>query len=168
MGRWIGAVRQRAPHLLLGLGIGLAEVACASGPPPPGYPLYSNGGTRKPPGEVASVYGPIESIDGQDVAQHGSAFELLPGCHLVALSRDVVEGTNEITIWGTAGTVVFALNMRPGHRYFLHRDVVQTAGGLGLSIGGKEEDPHGNVLGEFGPARSQADLETCRPAASGP
>ena len=165
---FIRTVGTHVQHLMLGIAIGLVEVACASGPPPLGYPLYSNGGARRPPGQVASVYGPIESIDGQSVAQHGSAFELLPGCHLVALSSDVVESTNEIDIRGTAGTIVFALNMRPGHRYFLHRDVVQSAGGLTLSIGGKEEDSLGNVLGELGPARSRADIDACLAAASNP
>jgi hypothetical protein len=159
-------MQQRSPvRTILGLALALSAFGCASGPPPPGYPLYSNGGARRPQSEVASVYGPIQSIDGQDVSQHGSAFDLLPGCHIVALATDVVEHTHEIEIRGTARPVVFALAMKPGHRYFLRRELVQTAGNYGLLIDGKEEDPAGNVIGEYGPATDPQQLEACQKAA---
>src|SRR5258707_12854819 len=50
-----------------------------------GVPLYEPSGVPHARGDVAVLIGPIKFVDGKDVALLGSAFELLPGCHVVQI-----------------------------------------------------------------------------------
>lgn len=49
-----------------------------------GYPLYpTTDAGPMAPSRVARLAGYVRFVDGVDVSEHGTTFELLPGCHLV-------------------------------------------------------------------------------------
>src|SRR6185369_2007909 len=58
-----------------------------------GYPLYPKLGDGPGADKVSTLYGPIQTVDGQDVSSKGRTFELLPGCHVVTLQRNIGEGS---------------------------------------------------------------------------
>src|SRR5205085_9598424 len=62
--------------------------ACAPVMSPGAYPLYPKIDAGPGPDKVALLRGPIAIVDGQGVSGKGPAFELLPGCHLVAVESD--------------------------------------------------------------------------------
>jgi hypothetical protein len=74
----------------------------------PAYPLYPKIDAGPGPGKVALLRGPVAIVDGQGVSGKGPAFELLPGCHLVAL---------EAGADAKAPQLIFAFEMRPGYIY---------------------------------------------------
>jgi hypothetical protein len=86
----------------------LPAAACAPVVSVDAYPLYPKIDSGPGPGKVALLRGPIAIVDGQGVAGKGPAFELLPGCHLVALEA----GTD-----AKAPQLIFAFEMRPGYIY---------------------------------------------------
>ena len=79
--------------------------ACAPVVSSAAYPLYPKIDAGPGPDKVALLRGPIAIVDGQGVAGKGPAFELLPGCHLVAVESDAA---------GKPPSVIFAFEMRPG------------------------------------------------------
>jgi hypothetical protein len=73
----------------------------------PAVPLYPKIDAGPGPGKVALLRGPIAIVDGESVAGKGPEFELLPGCHLVALDAGA----------GAKPSIIFAFEMRPGYIY---------------------------------------------------
>jgi hypothetical protein len=73
----------------------------------PAVPLYPKIDAGPGPGKIALLRGPIAIVDGEGVSGKGPAFELLPGCHLVAVEAD----------GGVKPSIIFAFEMRPGYIY---------------------------------------------------
>jgi hypothetical protein len=105
------------------------------------YPLYPKIDAGPGPDKVALLRGPIAIVDGQGVSGKGPAFELLPGCHLVAVESDDAL---------KPPSVIFAFEMRPGYIYTI-------APGAELA---QERAPDGSVV----PVRRAAapDVSACR------
>jgi hypothetical protein len=135
-----------------------AASACVGLGKPTAVPLYPGPGN---PDRVATLYGPIASVDDKDVSSRGRTFELLPGCHLVTLLRKVGDADGQAAWSGTLPPVVYALWMRPQHQYWIKYEFQSRGGPLGgLSLTAEERSPAGVVkmLGVAGPA----DVERCR------
>jgi len=137
----------------------------------PGYPLYSNTQVRLPADRIAHLAGtctgaecipPIKLIDGQDVSSYGSAFDLLPGCHVVALDTNVVAGNVYVSWHGSSAPVVFALRMKAGDRYVIQRDIVENMGQEGrLVTTAREEDARGAST-PIEPVKIADEIGACR------
>jgi hypothetical protein len=81
-------------------------------------PLYP--GDPRPPGEVARLFGPIGTVDGQDVSRLGKSFALLPGCHVVRPASKVAEldktGPNAY-VAAVPSDLTYAFRMQARHTY---------------------------------------------------
>ncbi len=88
--------------------LALPAVACHPVVSPAAVPLYPKIDAGPGPGKVSLLRGPVAIVDGEQVSGKGPAFELLPGCHLVALEAG-----------GDAKSprIIFAFEMRPGYIY---------------------------------------------------
>jgi hypothetical protein len=65
---------------------------CVAKSEPAAHPLLISPSERFPSNAVARLYGPIELVDGEDVQAKGTAFELLPGCHIVRAHAETIVG----------------------------------------------------------------------------
>jgi hypothetical protein len=92
--------------------LALAASACHPVVSPAAYPLYPKVDAGPGPGKVALLSGPVAIVDGESVSNKGPAFELLPGCHLVALEPAAGDDAH-----ASAPRIIFALEMRPGYTY---------------------------------------------------
>jgi hypothetical protein len=127
----------------------------------PGIALYPNPEVRRPPDAVARLFGPIGSVDGGEV--QGDAFDLSPGCHVVQLHIQM-NRTNGYVAWsGRVPATVFAIRMRPGHRYIIRREIVENMGGQSgrIVLFASDEDSKGTSA-PLVPARGAEDIEACR------
>jgi hypothetical protein len=133
------------------------------GPTP--YVLYP--GPAQAPERVATLDGPVATIDGTDVSQHGSTFALLPGCHVVVLQARIGEGG----MGGAWSTVIqhrtYAFQMKAGHTYAIQVRLKSGDQSLGTGSVGEakieafERDEKGQKVGALAPVRSNADVEAC-------
>jgi hypothetical protein len=125
--------------------------------------LYDPGSRPEERDQVATLYGPVGSVDGRDVSAQGSAFELLPGCHVVTL-RSKVGGTNTGTTGAWTATLggTFAFRMQPAHTYAIDLRAI----GDNTMTGEVRIDAWDSVAGgdkrPVPPARSGADINACR------
>ena len=165
---------------LLWLSIALSGPGCVVAPTATlrGYPLYSSGAAPRLPGnQVAQLSAAlpggaspgggsgafIKSIDGRDVAALDTAFELLPGCHIVQ-TESRLRVANEMISWtGELGTLTFPFRMKAGHEYTV---VVELAEGLGgtarVAVYGVERDPSGAQTQVIPAAKSAGEVQACR------
>jgi hypothetical protein len=128
----------------------------------PGYPLYPASGQRLPRDQVARLFGPIASVDGQDVSRLGGAYELLPGCHAVLTTSDAVESTNYVAVIGRTGVRYLVLAMRPGYSYIVKRPLqADVEPHLRITVFAQELDPTGAEVQVIYPANRDA-LEACK------
>jgi hypothetical protein len=139
----------------------------------PAYPLYPNPERRLDPSKVAKLFAQssaptssaiIKIVDGRNVAaQEAGAFELLPGCHVVQTTDNLVMANDYVTWRGNPGPRVFALRMKAGRTYVVRLDLNQ---GIGLtariSIRAMEQDPQGATTATFDPATTAEDIKACR------
>jgi hypothetical protein len=137
---------------------------------PPAIALYPNAAAgRLPPGQVATLAGSIARVDGRDVADLGGPFELLPGCHVVELIRQIPNNGYGLSagVYGTGQlpVAIFALPMKAGARYVLRRDLVPAGNGMGrrLILSAREELP-GGAATDLSPSAAWADIVACRDA----
>jgi hypothetical protein len=135
-----------------------------------GEPLYPATGPRPSESQVAQVGGYVRQIDGKEVKE-GKAFELLPGCHVVGTparwGRVDSGGTGGVLV--DTGHQMFALVMKPGHKYLVEVAVEMMGGSMGSAVvHAVESDAAGTRTGVFGPAANSADLETCKQMGSRP
>jgi hypothetical protein len=129
------------------------------------YPLYPGSESPRPASEVARLFGPIATIDGQDVSRLGKSFALLPGCHKVRLLEKVgeISATNNGGYVGTIGTVIFALSMKANYVYEIDIQVRNVTGPVGrLMIQAWERAADGSSARPIAPARTDQDFEDCR------
>jgi hypothetical protein len=145
---------------------------------PPGYPLY--GDSRLPRGQVAELVtlmpggtsvgagseGLIKSVDGKDVSTLDTAFELLPGCHIVQTSSRVLISNDKIIWRGELGTNTFAMQMKPGNTYVVKLELVDTMNSSGrITMSAIEENATGQEIQRLTPG-SERDVQACRQAAT--
>jgi hypothetical protein len=114
---------------------------------------------------MARLFGPIGSVDGQDVSHMGKSFALLPGCHTVMLA----EKTGQINDLGNGGYVaslpqhaVWAFRMQGGHTYEIAVRLDSQTGPVGpLDIHAWDRDANGAPV-EVAPIRSTLEVDECR------
>ena len=135
---------------------------------PPAVPLYPNSeSTLLPPNQVADIVGPIGKIDRREVGSLGGRFQLLPGCHIVELTRQGDESnyslTSGIYLTGSFPAATYAIRMQAGARYVIQRQTVVEGVGVTarLVLSAREEAPGGAVT-DLVPAKSIDDLKACR------
>jgi hypothetical protein len=141
--------------------LGLAAVACHPVVMSDPYPLYPKVDTGPGPGKVALLRGPISIVDGSAVSGKGQSFELLPGCHLVALDASGAKGNRKGNSSVNPPQVVFALEMRPGYIYTID---TRSAPSDGLSnkwqVTALEHSPDGSIV--LVPRARASDVRDCR------
>jgi hypothetical protein len=146
---------------LLVLAIGCGSCLAGRGR---GYPLYATDLARKPD-EVAQLTGYVSKVDGNDVAEHGNAFELLPGCHIIVTPSEWGKVGESGGIIVKTGHATFALPMKAARQYLVE---VQAGPVGGASAGARlvaiEKDMQGNEIKVFGPASSGDDIASCKAA----
>src|SRR5690348_4539068 len=80
------------------------------------YPMYPNPEHPRRDDEVGVLNGPIAVLDGQEVADLGRTFALLPGCHSFRLLRTV--GDSNVSGTGYVASLpqqMLALKIEAGH-----------------------------------------------------
>jgi len=155
----------------------LLVVSCIHAPAQvTGYPLYGGSGKRLPANQVAALVASmpggasvgggsgafITTVDGRDVSTLDTAFELLPGCHIVRTASDLVVA-NEALVWrGEIGSRTFAFLMRPGNTYVVKVELQESMGSTArLVVSATEESAEGKELQRIPPAQSAADVQAC-------
>jgi hypothetical protein len=126
-------------------------------------PLYPDPQERHSADEVSQLAGPIATVDGVDVESKGTAFELLPGCHVVTLRKRLSEGNMSGAWVADLGVITYAFRMKPGRLYSV--DVATQLGSASrgtLTITAQERDQAGKVLALFESIRNNKDIEACR------
>jgi len=142
---------------------GLALLAGACGTQAPtGYPLYPKLGDGPGADKVATLYGPIQTVDGQDVSSKGRTFELLPGCHVVTLQRNIGEGSASGAWAANFPRLTVAFEMKPAHRYSITTDAKDTSAPVGrVTIFAREKAPDGSTV-RVPFAGGDGDIVACR------
>lgn len=138
------------------------------GSEPPAIALYPNAAVaRLPPDQVSTLNGTIARVDDRDVAELGGPFELLPGCHVVELTRQIPNNgylhTTGVYFTGQLPVAIFALPMKAGARYVVRRDLVPTGTGMQrrLVFSAREELP-GGAATDLSPSAAWTDVVACR------
>jgi hypothetical protein len=127
-----------------------------------GFPLYSKVGDGPGPDRVATLYGPIQTVDGQDVSRKGQTFELLPGCHVVTLQRNIGEGSANGAWAANLPRLTVAFEMKAAHAYVIRSDMGETSGPVSrVTIVAREKAPDGSTV-RIPFARSEDDVSNCR------
>lgn len=134
----------------------------------PGVPLYPNGATtRLPRAQLAQLFGPIARVDGQEVAGQSGPFDLLPGCHVVELERQMTSDGYALsggTYWtGQFPSTRYALRMKAGARYVIRREIYMGSDGQSgrMVLSAREEQASGPASA-LTPAVSDADVTACK------
>lgn len=134
----------------------------------PAIALYPNASVaRLPPDQVATLTGTIARVDDRDVAELGGPFELLPGCHVVELTRQVPNNgyslTTGVYFARQLPVAIFALPMKAGARYVVRRDLVPAGTGMQrrLVFSAREELPGGTGT-DLHPSFAWHDVVDCR------
>lgn len=141
----------------------LGFAACASGEVR-GVPLYPEGPPRTR-SDVALLIGPIETVDGKNVAAHGPMLELLPGCHIVRIGDRVGHVGESETLAAVSSSRIYAFRMRAGHTYTIEaprRGATPSARAPNaVHTIAREENRDGHVA--YVPvAMSEYDIAACR------
>jgi hypothetical protein len=127
-----------------------------------GYPLYPRMGDGPGRDKVAILQGPVQTVDNESVAGKGQTFELLPGCHVVTLQRNIGAGTASGAWAANVGRLVVAFEMKPGYRYVIGIDFDDSSAPVGhYQVTARERAPDGSTL-RLPFARSAADIQSCR------
>lgn len=124
------------------------------------YPLYPKIDAGPGPGKVALLRGPIAIVDGESVSRKGTSFELLPGCHLVALETSVGEGEAKGNSVLNPPQIIFAFEMRPGYLYTIDAGAEVTGGARKPQVVALAHAPDGSVVSV--PRASGASVKACR------
>jgi hypothetical protein len=139
-----------------------ALAAGACGTQSSAYPLYAKVGPGPGPDKVAILHGPVQTVDDQTVAAKGQTFELLPGCHIVTLQKNIGAGTANGAWAANLPQLVVAFYMKPAHRYMINTSEPETSAPVGrIQIFASEKAPDGTVV-RVPFAGSEADIENCK------
>ena len=140
------------------------SAACIAHDAAPAYLLYPS--PRLGRDQVALLLGLIGAVDGQQVPQERSTFELLPGCHVVTTQTKLLafDATQppQGSVVGTLPSIVYAINMQAGHTYVIERQI-QRVGGLSadVSITARDVAADGQSS-DLRPAHTLAEIRVCR------
>ncbi len=127
-----------------------------------GYPLYPPTAVAPVPSQIATLEGPINVVDDVNVSAKGQTFQLLPGCHIVTLERNIGEGGDNGAWAANLPRITYAFEMKPGHLYKIIVDVEMGSAMLGrMKLTARETAPDGSSVRWF-PARGAGDLDECR------
>jgi hypothetical protein len=127
-----------------------------------GYPLYPPTAVAPAPSQIATLEGPINMVDDVNVSARGQTFQLLPGCHIVTLERNIGEGGDNGAWAANLPRITYAFEMKPGHLYKIIVDVEMGSAMLGrMKLTARETAPDGSSVRWF-PARGAGDLDECR------
>jgi hypothetical protein len=107
----------------------------------------------------------IKAVDGRDVSTLDTAFELLPGCHVVQTASRLFVA-NEVMSWsGELGSRTFAFEMKPGYSYTVVVEFAEHMGNAAsVSVYGVEQDPRGAETVRIAPVAPGAEAGACRDA----
>jgi hypothetical protein len=126
-------------------------------------PLYPNPQHRLDHNKVATLQGPIGSVDGQNIESMGGVFELLPGCHLVTLRSKIGEGSERGAWTADLRPTLFVFRMKPGYLYSIdYRFDMGSAGHGPVFITARELDASGATVAVVPPSRNVRDIDACR------
>jgi hypothetical protein len=142
--------------------VALTWTGCVAGEPG-SYPLYPLTDGPLPPGKVARLVGYVKYVDGQSVSDHGSSFDVLPGCHLVGTPSTWGQpnGLSGRVVYATTGRLTFALPMKAGYQYEIRvEDTLRIR--LTVRVVSHETNARGETTRTFSPAKSARDIELCR------
>jgi hypothetical protein len=118
-----------------------------------------------PTGGTTSV---IKAVDGQTVSGLATAFELLPGCHVVETESRLVVSNMNIAVTVDAPTRTFVFQMKPGYEYLVVVEMSEPAGAtVRLAVYGVEQDPAGTRTGVVAPVTPAAAAQACKNSAKG-
>ncbi len=127
----------------------------------PAYPLYPKIDAGPGPDKVALLRGPIALVDGARVSGKGPTFELLPGCHVVELERNVGGGSDNGGWSASLPRMIYAFEMRPAHLYTVETRADMGSGPRGkLRIIAEEHAPDGSVV--LVPRARGSDVSDCQ------
>jgi hypothetical protein len=127
-------------------------------------PLYP--GDPRPPEQVARLFGPIGSVDGQDVSRLGKSFALLPGCHVVRPVSKVaqVDKTAPNAYVARVPTdLTYAFRMQAGHTYELEVRPADNTGYTSVDavVQAWDRDAQGGATA-VSPIASTAEVDACQ------
>jgi len=139
----------------------------------PAYPLYPNPEHRLDASKVAKLVAlttaptstPIlKSVDGKKLPdQDSQAFDLLPGCHVVQTTNDMVMANESMSWSGHIGSRIFPLKMKAGYTYVVRLSLIEgMSGTASVSIRTEEQDGAGATTATFEPAKSLDDIKACQ------
>lgn len=134
-----------------------------------GYPLYPPSAVPPAPAQIATLVGPVNTVDDVNVRDKGRTFQLLPGCHIVTLERNVGQGGDNGAWAANLPRITYAFEMKPGHLYKISIDTEFGSSAIGrMKIEARETAPDGSSV-RWGSVRGDGDLDECRhwAAASG-
>jgi hypothetical protein len=149
---------------LRALAVALAgSAACITHDAVSAYPLYRS--PRLGRDQVALLFGLIGAVDGKEVPQDRSTFELLPGCHVVTtqtklLAFDATQ-PRQGSVVGTLHPIVYAINMQAGHSYVVERQI-QRVGGRSADVATTARDVGADgQSSDVRPAQVLAEVRAC-------
>jgi hypothetical protein len=148
--------------------VGLATAALASlsaschpGLSGGGYPLYPKVGGGPGRDKVSFLRGQIAYVDGNGVRDKGTAFELLPGCHVVQLARSVGDSAGDGAWSAHLRRFVFAFEMKPAHTYTVDVRFEGSSSMYGrVFVVAQEHAPDGSAIRV--PVARGSDVDDCR------
>ena len=153
-------------NVLRVLAVATLGLACLHAEDKGAVPLYPNGQTTPlPRAEIARLEGPIAKIDGQDVSRQGGLFDLLPGCHVVELDTQTPPPSahsSRIRWWGPYPVVTYALRMKPGADYRIHREAYSEVRPVGGPMVSAQEREASGAITDLAPASSDTDVNACK------
>ena len=127
------------------------------------YPFYPNPEVRREPAKIARLTGIVATVDGVDVASHGSTFDLAPGCHVVTLVKKIGEFGQHEPWSADVPPRVYAFKMTAGHAYAIEHRVQMGSDRNGtVTVSAIERDGQGTVVGPVSPSRGAQEIEECR------
>jgi hypothetical protein len=158
---------------LLGVVLCLAGLACVPRLSEiPAYPLYPNPERHLDGSKVAKLVAVtsastsgavLKSVDGKDLPDPGAqAFDLLPGCHVVQTTNNLMMANEYVTWRGAIASRVFALRMKPGRTYVVRLSLIEgMSSTASVSIRAEEQDREGATTATFDPAKSVDEIKEC-------
>lgn len=127
-------------------------------------PLYP--GDARPPEQVARLFGPIGSVDGQDVSRLGKSFALLPGCHVVRPVGKIAEIDKTAPnsyVARVPPDLTYAFRMQAGHTYEVEIRPADNTGTTSVDAAVRALDRDGKGGANAVPSiASTADIDACQ------
>jgi hypothetical protein len=151
-----------APPPLFLVTLAAALSACGVAGGERGFPLYD--GARAGVDQVATLSGPIATVDGRDVADKGSSFELRPGCHVVATKTDFFDHDATINIGATMGhhpSLTFVVPMKAGLSYVIEHRTLELEGMSARAWLTARELDRSGAAHDLAPTQDQVAIAAC-------